>query len=260
MEEKCCCVVGEDMRQAAVCDLLKKAGWKIGEAAKADIVLLPAPLRPQEVGLRELLRAAKPGAVFFGGHVGTEAYALAGAAGHTLIDYMLREELAVRNAVATAEGTLALLFETRKETIWGACILVVGYGRCGRALAGRLSALGADVTVAARKSAARAWAQEGGCRAVSTENLLSVCKNFQVIINTVPELLLQRAVLETLSAKTLVVDLASAPGGVDHEAAKHLGIPEIFAPGLPAKYVPVSSGQFIAQTVLAIVEERGIFL
>ena len=43
-------------------------------------------------------------------------------------------------------------------TIHGARVLVVGFGRVGRALAQRLAALGAKVTVAARRYESLAWA------------------------------------------------------------------------------------------------------
>ena len=252
--------MGKDARQAAVADCLCRAGWRAAGAGEADILLLPTPLRPQEVDLRGLLKQAKPGAVFFAGHVGTEAYALAGAAGHTLIDYLLREELAVCNAVATAEGTIALILENSGRTIWRSRALVIGYGRVGRTLAQRLALLGAQVSVAARKPQARVWANSEGSESFSTDELLSRCGGFSLIVNTVPDMVMPEAVLQQAEKDVFIVDLASAPGGVDHEAAKKLGLHELFAPGLPAKYTPVSAGGYIAQTVLEIVKERGIAL
>jgi dipicolinate synthase subunit A len=62
-------------------------------------------------------------------------------------------------------------------------------------------------------------------------------------------------VLRGLSRDTVLIDLASAPGGVDAEAAANLGIRVIFALSLPGKYAPVSAGHIIAQTVLSCLEK-----
>ncbi len=72
------------------------------------------------------------------------------------------EELAVANAVPTAEGAIQIALEELPITLHGARALVIGYGRLGKALAQRLDGLGARVTVAARSWEALAWAQSRG--------------------------------------------------------------------------------------------------
>ena len=65
-----------------------------------------------------------------------------------------------------------------------------------------------------------------------------------------------RPVLAALRPGSLIVDLASAPGGTDFAAAAALGHTALLASGLPARCAPDSAGAYLAQTVLHIMEER----
>ena len=66
-------------------------------------------------------------------------------------DYYRREELAVGNAIATAEGAIEAAIREYPGTLNGAKCLVTGLGRIGKNLALLLHAMGAHVCVAARK-------------------------------------------------------------------------------------------------------------
>lgn len=62
----------------------------------------------------------------------------------------------------TAEGAIQLAMEELPITLHGARVLVIGYGRLGRVLADRLAGLKARVSVAARRYADLAWAENCG--------------------------------------------------------------------------------------------------
>ena len=47
----------------------------------------------------------------------------------------------------------------------------------------------------------------------------------------------------------MILDMASAPGGVDYEACKELGISAALLPGLPGKYAPASSAEILAEKI-----------
>ena len=141
-------VVGSDARQAAAGRALARAGYIVGgvqQLPQADCILLPLPLEQSGLPLAQLLGAAKPGALALGGKVTDSARAIARAAGVELVDYFARPELTVYNAIPTAEGCIGILLERRSRTLWGAAVLVLGFGPVGRALAVRLAALGARV-------------------------------------------------------------------------------------------------------------------
>ena len=121
--------------------------------------------------MTDVLAPLSPGQMLCGGRVDPVTAALAAERGLTIRDYFAREELAVANAVPTAEGAVQIAMEQLPITIHGARVLVVGFGRVGRALAQRLAALGAKVTVAARRYESLAWAQASGYGAEQTGQL-----------------------------------------------------------------------------------------
>ena len=167
-------VIGTDARLAAAGRALARAGFAVGgpeQTALADYILLPLPLDESRTPLAELLRAAKPGALALGGKLSAQARQIAAEAGVELVDYFAREELILCNAIPTAEGCIGILMAERTRTLWNSAILLAGFGPVGQALGVRLAALGAQVTVAARRPAQRALAESFGLRAVDLARL-----------------------------------------------------------------------------------------
>lgn len=137
-----------------------------------------------------------------------------------------------------------------------AAVLVLGFGPVGRALAVRLAALGARVTVAARRPVQRAMAEELGLRAVPLTELAAAAAAFDTVVNTIPAPVLTAAVLAALPKGCLIVDLASKPGGTDFAAARRLGHTALHALSLPTVWAPETAGEALARTVQAILQER----
>lgn len=79
---------------------------------------------------------------------------------------------------------------------------------------------------------------------------------YDLIFNTVPAILLDEPCLKNVKADTLIIDLASKPGGVDFDTAGRLGLKVVWALSLPGKVAPVTSGEIIADTILNILKER----
>ena len=253
-------VIGGDARQAAAGRALARAGYAVcgaEQVALADYILLPLPLDETRTPLAELLRAAKPGALALGGRLSAQAKQIAQEAGIELVDYFAREELTIRNAIPTAEGCLGILLRQRKRTLWGSGVLVTGFGPVGQALGPRLAALGADVTIAARRPAQRALAESLGLRSVPLAALAGVLSGVGgKPLNTIPAVVLTEPVLAALRPGSLIVDLASRPGGTDFAAARRLGLTALHALSLPAACAPETAGEFVAQTVCEILRER----
>ena len=169
----------------------------------------------------------------------------------TCFDYFAREEFAVANAVPTAEGALAIALNELAVTLNGSQALVVGFGRIGRLLAKSLSALGAHTTVSARRADDFAWIRALGYDCADSTQLRDYFAKHKpvVIFNTVPSRLLGRAELELVGDDSLIIDLASNPGGVDIQAAGALGRRVIWALSLPGKSAPLTAGRIIADTI-----------
>lgn len=167
--------------------------------------------------------------------------------------YARREEYQIAIARLTAEGAIALL---RPETgLSGAHILLLGYGRIARLLARELQKAGALVTAAARSGEQRAWAEAEGIKALPLDALSGALDRFDVIIGTIPAPVLTEPLLALVRKDALLLELASAPGGIDAAAAHERGLRYIRAPGLPAKYAPERAAVILRDAVYAAAAE-----
>jgi dipicolinate synthase subunit A len=174
--------------------------------------------------------------------------------GISFFDYFKSEELQQKNALPTAEGAISILMREIPRTVSGLSVGVTGFGRVAKALVRLLLAMGAKVSVAARKEADVKSAAELGCHTVHLVNghsLSTLCRDTDVIFNTVPHWIFSEEILADMPRKSLIIDLASAPGGVDAAAATAHGIRVIWALSLPGKYAPVTAGEIIADTLLS---------
>ena len=167
-------------------------------------------------------------------------------------DYYHREEFAVNNAVPTAEGAVAIAINEYEGNICGSKSLVCGYGRIGKLLTKMLMGLGAEVTVAARKKGDLAAAKGMGAKAKAYEN---INESYDIIFNTVPETVLKGRILSKQSADTLIIELATLPGGIDRREAIERDIRIIDAQSLPGKVSPKAAGEYIKEAVYNMMEE-----
>lgn len=221
----------------------------------ADDRLLNAPLAAHPVSMRELISCAQ-GGIWFAGRVGGEYTDMAAERGIRLVDYSLREEFGVRNAVPTAEGAVGIAMGELPVTIHGARSLVIGYGRIGRVLSRMLQGLGSSVTVAARREEHRAWISCDGNIPIKPSDMARYAADSDVIFNTVPQVLLDAELLSHVGENTPIIDLASKPGGVDIEVAKLQNKRVIWALSLPAKVAPITSGRIIFDCVSSILRDE----
>lgn len=214
--------------------------------------MLNTPCCSEKINLKLIRDMLKPSGAVFAGKA--DENLCSELNGLTIYDYMNREELSLLNAIPTAEGAVQLAMEEMPVTLNNLKILIVGCGRIGTALINILKGFGADITVAVRNSQGTAKARIMGIKSCCTKEIEY---NFDLVFNTVPSMIFNYELLKQFSQKTLFIDLASKPGGIDFEAASELGIKAIWALGLPGKTAPVTSGEIIADTVNGIIEERG---
>lgn len=161
------------------------------------------------------------------------------------------DELAVLNAVPTAEGAIQLAMAHLPVTIHGSKFAVLGLGRTGLTLARTLRALGAEVWGVARNGVQLARAKELTVHPTPWEGLGAMLGCLTGVFNTVPALVLDRRLLAACARECLIIDLASAPGGVDFAAAEELGIRAELALGLPGKVAPITAGRILAGILTA---------
>ena len=172
-----------------------------------------------------------------------------GANGALVYDYYTNDALTLYNARLTAEALLGLAVESLPVALLGAEIAVTGYGRIGFYTAWLFSVCGAKVTVFARSPLQLAKAAAAGLQALPLSQFADENRAFDCLINTVPAQILKRRELAALQGGCLLLEAASAPFGIDTEAAKEMGFRLVKASSLPGKVSPKSAGEAIAKTI-----------
>lgn len=232
---------------------------------EADVLLLPTPCgnglaipAAEDLTCAMLEGALKKGALVVGGKMPTVMIEFFHSRGFDTADLLRREELAVKNAVPTAEGTLGIIMSECGETVAGMSIALTGWGHVAKACARLFSAAGARVTVFARSVTALAEAESCGLGARGISELAERAGDFLTLVNTVPALVLTTEVVTNTRPDCLIIDLASKPGGTDFAACRTLSRRAVHALSLPGKCAPVTAGEMIADTVMNICRERGL--
>lgn len=173
-----------------------------------------------------------------------------------VVDIMKRDDLAILNTIATAEGTIEVAIKNTDKILQGSRVLILGFGRVGKIVASKFSKLSAIVTCAARKVSDLAWIKAYGYKSLNINDMLYDLNEFDIIINTVPQTIIKERELKHMDSEVLLIDLASTPGGIDGKMATNMGLKFIWALALPGRVAPSSSARFIKDTVYNILEER----
>lgn len=252
----------EDLRNKpniVQCDTIKKT------VQEAEIVIGPipfssngntvnAPFCDKEITIREMMHVINAKVLIAGG-ITPEVYDMANDEYIEIIDILKREELAVLNTIATAEGTIQVAIENTNKILHGSEVLILGFGRIGKVLARKLAGLAVKVTCAARKDEDLAWIQAYGHKATNINSIGPNLSQFDIIINTVPHMILTEERLANVKKECLLIDLASNPGGIDKKAVKDKNLKFVWALSLPGKVAPTTSAEFIKDTIYNIVKE-----
>lgn len=280
-------IIGGDKRYAFAADYLRAGGAEVcvfgfdhsttfqqdviyatslpDATQDADYIILPLPCTVKDgflpvlgdaspVSVKELLSAISPGQMVFGGIFDTDLQAAINKAGAFCYDYADCEEFAVLNAIPTAEGAIEIAMRELPITLHDANCLVIGFGRIAKILCQKLQGLGVHVSASARKERDLAFMQAFGYNPIHIKDLSSHIGKAQLIINTVPQLILTHDLLQDVKQNALIIDLASRPGGVDFDYAKAMGLKVIHALSLPGKVAPQTAAEIICKTIISIIE------
>lgn len=256
-------VLGGDARSRYAAEHLRTLGhcvWTYAVPETTDIAMpekiacavLPFPsfagncLRgTKQFEISEVLHRLGEGSLVFGGKFGAweEAFSDRGA---KVCDLFASEPLSTQNAIPTAEGAIGLAIDFSPVTLYGAKCLVVGFGRCGRALAERLKMLGSEVTVSARREGDFAAAEALGYRTEVTAAWARGLMAYDLIFNTVPSEVFSPEQVATLKPDCVFLDLASQPS-LAEEGRRSLHYH--LAPAIPARFSPKTAGILYAEAI-----------
>ncbi|MDP4164816.1 MAG: dipicolinic acid synthetase subunit A [Bacillota bacterium] len=173
-----------------------------------------------------------------------------------LVQLFERDDVAIYNSIPTVEGTIMMAIQHTDFTLHGSRIAVLGLGRVGMSVARTFHALGAKVSVGARKTEHLARITEMGVDPFHLNDLEREVRDTDILINTIPYLIVTASVLSKMPAHSLVIDLASKPGGTDFRYAEKRGIKALLAPGLPGIVAPKTAGQILANVLSQLLQEE----
>lgn len=217
------------------------------------IHLFQPPLYGAEISL--LLSRLISGQYLFGGGLPGPVKEFCDKNGILWKDFMDMEEIALENAIATAEGAISLAVSSCPVNLHRRRCLVLGYGRCGQALADRLRGMFADVTVCEIDPLRLTIAKIRGFEAVNPQNLEVSLSSAEFIFNTVPAPVLTDSLPAVISGDAVLFELASGSGCVSEEACRQAGLRRISCPGLPGRFSPKASAHILCRAVLQVLGE-----
>ncbi len=212
------------------------------------------PFSDKEISVNQLMNYLNS-KVFIAGSISSEICDIANNQNTKIIDIMKKEEIAIFNSIATAEGAIEIAIANTNKNLHGSEILILGFGRISKVLAKKMEGLSANITCAARKSEDIAWIKTYGYNATNINKLGENLSKYDIVINTVPHIILTKERLKYVKEECLIIDLASKPGGVDTIAAKEKNLNFIWALALPGKVAPVATAEFIKEAIYDIKKE-----
>ncbi len=229
----------EDKRMIYAKEYLEKKGFEYTQKTEdSDFVLLPVSSK------KHMFKGLEDKVVFYGMCDYKSGY-----------DYMKYESYVLKNAFLTAEGAVTLIEENTNYSLFRANVLIIGYGRIGKALHKILKGYGADITVCSRSKESEAECVFNGARHISFDELKKD-NAAEIIINTVPHTVLTKAELSAIRKDAVILDLASFPGGIDTLVADSMGLLVLNGSRMPARYAEKTAGYLIGEAVSDIIEEE----
>ncbi len=240
-------ICGNGAREKYLAELCPTRGHATPDHGPWDMAVLPLPISYLSEEMADQLPREQK---IVCGLTDAAFDKLAEKRGWKLLRVLKDEIYTQENAALTAEGALFTAVARMNRALRGAKCLVIGYGRIGKALTRLLWSMGAAVTVAARREESR---QEAGENSVSIGEIPAVLPRMDAVFNTVPAPVLGEEELRHVRPQCVLIDLASAPYGVDMDAAEALGLRAFLESGLPGRYCPLSA----AETLLNYMEREG---
>ncbi len=245
---------------------LKEDDDKCCTAEAYDAIVLPyvtlkegrvnCPFVSKEVEFGEALGYVGEGTTVFAGLLPDERVKEVEQHGGAVFDWFSDEELTLKNASLTAEGAAQIIVGKSHSAVSGSEILILGWGRVAQSSAELFRAMGADITVSARRPSARLDCALKGYKAVEFISR-SAIENADVIVNTVPCNVLGSKELSVMRPGCWILELASKPYGVDFSLAESMGREVVLGAGLPGRYTPESAGRYMAETVIKNLRKGG---
>ena len=268
-------IVGGDKRQKYLKEYLEKQGFDVasyglfdwdedtdklkGMIGEDTVVILPLPatrndktifmpFSKKEIDISRLFSFLGRRNLVFGGIIKGELLSRLRESEIEFVDYY-DQTFIEKNAVLTAFGALKIILEHIDFALPLGKYAVTGFGRVAKETVAVLKSLSCDVTVFARNSSQREDAIIKGCKAEPLTSLSRLSGDLDIVINTVPTHIIHEETIMNMKNGSKIIELASAPFGLDFDVARKHGIDVVKAMGLPGKYTPKTAGEIIGKNM-----------
>jgi len=240
---------------ASVADAVRGTEWLVlpSPGLNGDVIYAPDAPEPivVDAALLEQSEAREGGVV-----MGRSTPKLDEIASRMSIQiYQLKDDpgLATRLSTGVAEGVMRLLIELTRRILREHRFLVIGYGVTGSVIVDYLLATHCTPQVAVRGPRWLERARQCGAIPVPYDDRVEAMGEADIIINTVPSTdAIPPEAFASLRDR-MIVDIASPPGGLDHEAARKAGVQVHWPRGLAGGRAPLTAGDaqyaFIAKAI-----------
>ena len=256
------CIFGTDKRSIYLRKLFLVEVDKLVSYKEATDIIAPIPFSRDSITVTgeiikidELIEVLKKNkSKLYAGAIKTEIKRKLDLNGINYVDIMQEEELVIKNTIPTAEGAIYTAMGMTDCTLASVKILILGFGRVGKTLAKMLSSINSNIYCEARKETDIAFIECMGYNKVKLAELNERLGEFDIVFNTIPTVILDVDRLKLLKEDAIVIDLASAPGGIDYNAAKELNVNVNWALALPAKVAPKTAAIYVKETLDKLME------
>ena len=168
---------------------------------------------------------------------------------NNVLDLLKDESYVIANAKITVEGIIKYLIENTKTSIFNSKILIIGYGRIGKILCNVLKNFTENIYCVSNRNDEIELMKANAIKSISYEELDKYLKEFEIIVNTVPKLILNNKKIMKLNKEVFVLDIASKPGGIDHDFAAKNNINCLWKLGIPSEISPIECAKIIKKFI-----------
>lgn len=251
------CVLGTDERSKYIRKMYINELGSLNSFDNADIIIGPTPFSKDDVKVNgeslecnELINhMAGSNKILYAGAISKSMKVKLKKKNIKFYDILEEEGVAILNAIPTSEGAIDIAMNMTDFTIHGSNVLVLGYGNIGKILSKMLYGIGANVYCEARNEKDLAFIKAMGYNSISLDKLDSYLGDMDIIFNTIPAMILDEKRLKCLKKESVIIDLASSPGGVDFSKAKELKINTTWALALPTKVAPRTAAVYLKNVI-----------
>ncbi|WP_028043684.1 hypothetical protein [Candidatus Stoquefichus massiliensis] len=157
------------------------------------------------------------------------------------------ENFVKKNSILTAEGLIAYVIGHRRMPIYQSHVDVLGFGHCAKPIIEYLVAMKAEVRVAVRNAQYQKEIEAMGAQYIAIQDLN--LSQTDILINTVPSVILKEEQLKDSCQHIMIVDIASYPYGIDHHYALSKGMNCQILSSIPCKYAYGYAGMMVANVI-----------